>query len=108
MIRASDPGAICMITATPGCMCPAAWYLVIESFLLVMARFSVGDLVQLKSGGPTMTVTRVVGNSTSGLQELKQVVEGLEEGDVVCTWFAGEEKQSAGFRSATLMPADGP
>jgi len=54
-----------------------------------------------------MTVTRVVGTSTSGLQELKQVVEGLAEGDVVCTWFAGEEKQSAGFRAATLVLADG-
>lgn len=71
-----------------------------------MARFSVGDLVQLKSGGPTMTVTRVVDGSGSGLRERKQAANGLEEGDVVCAWFAGEEKRSAGFRAATLDPAD--
>lgn len=53
------------------------------------AKFSSGDIVQLKSGGPAMTVANVVpgmGNST-GYQ---------------CEWFRGASKERAHFAEDTL------
>jgi len=46
--------------------------------------FQEGDLVQLKSGGPRMTV------------------EGYEDGLVVCVWFEGNNRKSNVFKEATL------
>jgi uncharacterized protein YodC (DUF2158 family) len=51
-------------------------------------KFKIGDIVQLKSGGPTMTVT-----------------EPHEyEGDLsyVCTWFAGKKNERARFPENAL------
>ncbi|MEP0518542.1 MAG: DUF2158 domain-containing protein [Hyphomicrobiales bacterium] len=49
-----------------------------------MPSFTAGNLVQLKSGGPIMTVN---------------VVEGL---NVICDWFAGNEHQRLEFPASTL------
>lgn len=47
-----------------------------------------GDIVQLKSGGPGMTVTRVV-----------------DGGNVLHTsWFAGKKNETAAFPIAAVMP----
>lgn len=52
-------------------------------------KFSPGDLVILKSGGPDMVVDLDWGDGTYR-----------------CTWFAGEKHQQANFRGATLKLAD--
>jgi uncharacterized protein YodC (DUF2158 family) len=49
--------------------------------------FSVGDIVQLKSGGPKMTVN--------------DVARG--DGKVVCVWFAGAKREVGTFEPATLQ-----
>ena len=42
-------------------------------------KFKIGDIVQLKSGGPKMTVTQVL------------------ESVVHTAWFAGSKKEAGGF-----------
>jgi uncharacterized protein YodC (DUF2158 family) len=49
-----------------------------------MDGFEVGDVVQLKSGGPRMTVTQV-GNDT------------WEKPTVWCVWFVGTKQQTGAF-----------
>jgi uncharacterized protein YodC (DUF2158 family) len=55
-----------------------------------MARssFKVGDIVQLKSGGPKMTVSHV-----------------FSDGAIQATWFAGAKHQTAQFQSDSLLTA---
>jgi uncharacterized protein YodC (DUF2158 family) len=57
-------------------------------------KFKVGDIVQLKSGGPNMTVDRVDSDSI--------------DAGVWATWFAGSKHQRAhfSFNSIMLAPAD--
>jgi uncharacterized protein YodC (DUF2158 family) len=57
-----------------------------------MGRYKVGDTVQLKSGGPIMTVTNV------------------RSGIYTCTWFDGTEVKVSGFPEDALIPttAGGP
>jgi uncharacterized protein YodC (DUF2158 family) len=50
--------------------------------------FKAGDVVQLKSGGPLMTVSEVDGNS------------------VHCRWFSANEEKASSFPSELLKPAD--
>lgn len=49
----------------------------------------VGDLVELKSGGPTMTVEIA-----------------YDDGDVRCVWFAGEKQQTHIFKGTSLIKTE--
>jgi len=49
--------------------------------------FQPGDVVQLRSGGPAMTV-----------QEIRA------DGDVLCVWFDGKQKNRALFQHILLAP----
>jgi len=48
-------------------------------------EFKVGDLVQLRSGGPTMTVSSIYA------------------GDVRCKWFGGKKLESGSFPPASII-----
>lgn len=54
-----------------------------------MAELKEGDVVQLKSGGPCMTISRIDA-----------------EGTTKCIWFVGEKNQEAWFPIFTLIKAD--
>jgi uncharacterized protein YodC (DUF2158 family) len=58
--------------------------------------FTVGELVQLRSGGPVMTV------------EALDTGHGDAEDSIRCFWFAGAKLHKAWFSPATLAPADHP
>jgi len=51
-----------------------------------MAQIKVGDVVQLKSGGPKMTVESTESNPAG----------------VLCTWFDGADKKSSCFQPEAL------
>lgn len=51
-----------------------------------MAQFNAGDIVQLKSGGPKMTVTEI------------------KAGGVWCVWFAGSKREREYFTTESLIP----
>ncbi|GGC90498.1 DUF2158 domain-containing protein [Chelatococcus reniformis] len=63
-------------------------------------KFQTGDLVRLRSGGPTMTIVQVIKSFGGG------------ESDVRCNWFAeakGEQKVSESvFPMAALEAASKP
>ena len=50
-------------------------------------NFNVGDIVQLKSGGPKMTVNNVIGDT------------------VFCAWFSGAKNNMASFNLNAITPA---
>jgi uncharacterized protein YodC (DUF2158 family) len=58
----------------------------------MMDEFKIGDLVQLKSGGPAMTVT--------------EVPDGLGDAVVWCKWFANNKTESDSFPTPALKMAD--
>ena len=58
-------------------------------------KFSPGDIVQLKSGGPAMTVS-----------EIKSKFAGDEATAYRCTWFKGASKEYGDFREETLEMFD--
>ena len=55
-------------------------------------EFKVGDIVQLKSGGPKMTIYKL------------ETFDGAERAN--CQWFEGNKPMSSMFVLATLKPAD--
>ena len=56
-----------------------------------MPQLKIGDVVQLKSGGPVMTVDS----------------EGAD-GHLVCQWFEGSDVKKATFPIASLQAAEAP
>lgn len=55
-------------------------------------EYKPGDIVQLKSGGPPMTVSRV----------------GIDGEGYWCTWFKGASKESSHFDEETLKIYEAP
>jgi len=55
-----------------------------------------GDLVMLKSGGPSMTVAIRVGPAP----------QGIKETDVLCMYFVRDEMKSMYFSPKLLRPAE--
>jgi uncharacterized protein YodC (DUF2158 family) len=60
-----------------------------------MAEIKVGDLVQLKSGGPLMTVEDA---GSLGFTDGKQ--------RALCVWFADDKRQQQAWLVATLKHQD--
>ena len=58
-----------------------------------MAEFKTGDLVQLKSGGPTMTVKSAPDDSTYS-------------DEYHCVWFAGSKLSDGHFLADSLLSVD--
>lgn len=55
-----------------------------------MTTFNIGDIVQLKSGGPDMTVSSI----------------DTEEDECDCCWFNGKKVESARFKAEVLIYPD--
>ena len=56
-----------------------------------MAKFKVGDIVQLKSGGPSMTISHL----SSG-----------DDPKYSCTWFNGKKLEHGQFLEETLQESE--
>ncbi len=56
-------------------------------------KFQPGDIVQLKSGGPAMTIAEVNTDSMTGRFR-----------GYFCEWFKGASKERAHFSEDTLQP----
>jgi uncharacterized protein YodC (DUF2158 family) len=71
-----------------------------------MEELKIGSVVQLKSGGPEMTILRFVGteNSNLGQKAADEIVKikGHKDGDVVCQWFNGNEVKDGIFSRESL------
>ncbi|HRE72598.1 MULTISPECIES: DUF2158 domain-containing protein [unclassified Candidatus Accumulibacter] len=55
--------------------------------------FQVGDIVQLKSGGPEMTV-----------QKINDIGDDVSTVRFRCQWFAGKKLESGSFPEESLKP----
>jgi uncharacterized protein YodC (DUF2158 family) len=55
-----------------------------EEMRFMADGFKPGDIVQLKSGGPRMTVM-------------------IRGGRIFCTWFTGDKREASSFEPATLV-----
>lgn len=64
-----------------------------------------GDIVQLNSGGPEMTVKGILGDTNNPLSKMENTalkMAGHEDGDVYCQWFFNNKLESGIFKPTTL------
>lgn len=65
-----------------------------------------GTVVQLKSGGPEMTVNGIIKdeNNPIGKQiQIGLVMAGYSDGDVFCEWFDSDNKRQSGCFKAAML-----
>lgn len=75
-----------------------------------MANFKLGDVVQLKSGGPLMTITLVAEEHSTNQTEMWAYEAyknkfGLSSAYYGCVWFVGNKKEEGAFPEETLIIA---
>jgi uncharacterized protein YodC (DUF2158 family) len=68
------------------------------------STFSKGDVVQLKSGGPKMTVEALVSDKKTAAVAFRMA--GFADDDPICVWFVGSELKRECLKSETLTKAD--
>ena len=68
-----------------------------------MYEFNIGDVVQLKSGGPKMTVHRIIRGGD--LEMLASALKGADKGDIECKWFENGRIESSYFKPMMLVKA---
>ncbi|WP_181309067.1 YodC family protein [Rufibacter sp. XAAS-G3-1] len=64
--------------------------------------FNIGDVVELKSGGPKMTIQKIVGKSTDKMENFALKTAGHSDGDLVCQWFINNKLETNIFKPETL------
>jgi uncharacterized protein YodC (DUF2158 family) len=69
-------------------------------------EFKIGDVVQLKSGGPEMTVENIVGVTTSKDQSFMYKTAGHSDGELICKWFSGSKLETGMFKPETVDKID--
>lgn len=62
--------------------------------------FAVGQIVNLKSGGPAMTVTAVERDAVEAMMHSREVFS------VDCAWFDGAKAMSESFDARALVAAE--
>ena len=66
-----------------------------------------GDIVVLNSGGPKMTVQRIIGGdmevSLNQIDDYIKLFKGNKPGDILCQWFEGNELKQAAFPHDSLI-----
>lgn len=71
-----------------------------------MNKFTIGNVVRLKSGGPNMTVKRIIGENNGNAQmDMKDkiiIISGYEKGDIVCEWFEKNSFKDGVFKESSL------
>lgn len=65
-------------------------------------EFKIGDVVQLKSGGPEMTVQNIIGVTTNKTEAFAYATAGHSHGDLICKWFSGSKLETEVFKAATV------
>ena len=72
-----------------------------------MEILQVGSVVQLKSGGPKMTIQRLIGDDDSnlGIKATDEYfkLKGYKEGDAICNWFEGSALRDGTFKKENLV-----
>ena len=68
--------------------------------------FNTGTVVQLKSGGPKMTIKGIIGDKNNPLNKTEEVglkMGGYGDGDIYCQWFNDSNKlEFASFKPKML------
>lgn len=68
-----------------------------------METLKVGDVVQLKSGGPKMTINAIVGDGgTSKIVTSAAKMAGFKDGSVSCIWFSERGQEKGYFFADTI------
>lgn len=69
-------------------------------------KFEAGMIVKLKSGGPKMTISGIIGDSENPLNknlEFSLKVRGANENDIYCIWFDEKNKLEQNFFHPILL-----
>jgi len=69
-------------------------------------KFKSGDIVQLKSGGPSMTVDCIISNDSSWAELAgKPIPKGNDQFQYHCKWFYRDKMNTETFSESSLETA---